>query len=82
MKFSPQVLDVLGIADGSIPVVVMDPGRSVTVGLSQTFLSRSKRGARGLGAPLPPRRPKEGPSAADRTARPGARGCPMPQERF
>jgi hypothetical protein len=44
--------------------------------------SGSKRGARGLRAPLSPRRPKEGPSAAGRAARPGARGCPMPQVRF
>ncbi len=38
--------------------------------------AKSKRGARGLRAPLSPRHPKEGPSAADRTAQPGARGCP------
>jgi hypothetical protein len=39
-----------------------------------------RRDGPGLGPPPPARAPKEGSSAADHTAQPGARGCPVPRD--
>ena len=45
MKFDPEILNVLGIADGSIPVAVMDYG-TVSHGWSQPDLPFSEQKGR------------------------------------